>query len=210
MIKEKTGPNDNDIKIVLSAFTEEEENAVIKLTEKIKETDEPTNDSQKLFRLGLWEGTAILVHKEDLQLLYAEIDIDVNKGCSKNNIPSYEYSRLSEMSLCAFMNLGKSIDEIKIILEKEGADQSCAKNIIEGMLRNTLLLLQKPGLESIICLVIGFITIFAGIFIYEYFGRGSFIVFIGFGFLIGGVTPYIKYMRMKRKIEKALEENTCG
>ena len=65
-------------------------------------------------------------------------------------------------------------------------------------------------MESIISILIGFVVIFAGIFIYKYFGRGSFISMIGFGILIGGVMPYIKFMRMKRKIENALEENACG
>lgn len=38
-------------------------------------------DSSKTeYRLGLFEGTAILLHGEAPSLLYTETDIDVNKG----------------------------------------------------------------------------------------------------------------------------------
>ena len=35
------------------------------------------------YRLGLLEGTAILLHKEDLSTLYTEIDVDFNKDNMK-------------------------------------------------------------------------------------------------------------------------------
>lgn len=63
---------------VSSSFSYKEERAVLELMTKILSMGREDFSNEK-YRLGLWEGTAILIHGEAPSLLYAEADIDINK-----------------------------------------------------------------------------------------------------------------------------------
>lgn len=66
-------------KVIFSnAFDYKEEKAVEILMKKIMSMYKENYYTEE-YRLGLWEGTAILLHKEDLSLLYTEINVDFNK-----------------------------------------------------------------------------------------------------------------------------------
>ena len=133
MVKEKYGPGDDDVRIVMTSFTEEEQVAVDKLEEKAKAANQK-NDSEMAFRLGLWEGIAILVHKEDLSLLYEETDIDLYKGVADSLMPSYEYSRLTALAIYEYVNNDKPMNEVVERIRKEGVDEKNAVHIVQGAL----------------------------------------------------------------------------
>jgi len=141
MVKEKYGSNDDDVRIALTSFTEEEQVAVDKLKEKINASNHH-RDSEESFRLGLWEGIAILINKEDTKLLYRETDIDLYKGIPSSKIPSYEYSRLSTLAINEYLNKKKSVNDVAKVLQEEGIGEGDARRIIQGVLPT----IQRMGL----------------------------------------------------------------
>ena len=137
MIQKKTGPKENDFQIFLTAFTEEESVAIEKLMEKIKNSSS-SSQSIDIFKLGLWEGITILVHKEDLTLLYTETNVDINKGCPNCHLPSYELSRLTRIANNLIANRRLSVDDTVEILQKEGAGIMEARAIVELSIKATI------------------------------------------------------------------------
>ncbi len=164
------------------------------------------------FRLGLWEGIAILVHKEDLSLLYTETDIDLYKGIADSVMPSYVYSRLTALAIFEYVNNDKPMNEVVERIRKEGVDEKNAVHIVQGALpaiqQMELPSRKIPSSIIIILFVIGIMMMFiTGSHTNIFF---SFVV-LAVSFLI--LLLFYKFSGTKRKgtfqkrVSKDLEES---
>lgn len=139
-----------------TAFNINEKKAVDALMHKIMCTNNGSF-SFEAFTLGLWEGTAVVSHDENLSVLCTETNIDVNKRASKRNDMKAESSSILGETMNTFAIWANSAFEILQILQtEEGSDISFANVLLCNVTcwngcsvpTNKLLLRFELGMEN--------------------------------------------------------------
>ena len=150
------------IENVVPYATKEELNALEKLKQKIKEQSEqdipPFDDGY----VGLCEGMAIYINKEDISLLYSEVDIDLNKYCDDEGIPSYAYHKAHIKAGLQLAKCDKSREEVMQILMNDGIAEKGALLIVGRMVE---VVKKQRKKNAIKCIVVGSIILFIGLLI---------------------------------------------
>ena len=157
--KEKIGINIDTIRPY--AFVGELE-AFEKLQMKIKEQSEkgisPFDDGY----IGRLEGIAVYFGDMDLSLLYSEIDIDLNRGCDANGIPSYAYHSSHLKAGFQLVQCDRSRQEVIQILKKDGLKEKGAAMITDRMI---LVVKQQRKKSAIKTILVGSIIFIIGMII---------------------------------------------
>lgn len=185
--------------------TKEEIGALNLLQQKIEEQTEkevpPFDDGY----VGLLEGMAIYIYKKDIAMLYAEVDIDLNKN-SNDGIPSYAYQRLHLKAGLQLAKCDKSRDEVIQVLMNDGIAEKGATMIVDRMVAVVKQQRKKNGLKQFI---IGAVILAIGMLItgisYSSASEsngGRFILAwgaLGGGgyYTVAGIINYIKAIRYK-------------
>ena len=142
--------------------SKEELDALSELQLKIKEQSEkeipPFDDGY----VGLLEGMSIYINKEDISLLYSEVDIDLNKNCDDDGIPSYAYHRAHIKAGLQLAQCDKSRDEMIKILVNDGLAEKGATKIVDTMVK---VVKRQRKISAIKSFVIGSIILVVGLII---------------------------------------------
>lgn len=150
------------IENIVPYATKDELNALELLKQKIKEQSEqeipPFDDGY----VGLCEGMAIYINKEDVSLLYSEVDIDLNKYCDDEGIPSYAYHKAYLKAGLQLAKCDKSREEVIQILMNDGIAEKGASLIVERMFEEVKKQRKKDAIKSI---VVGSIILIIGLLI---------------------------------------------
>ena len=150
------------IENIIPYASKEELNALELLKQKIKEQSEqeipPFDDGY----VGLCEGMAIYINKEDVSLLYSEVDIDLNKYCDDEGIPSYAYHKAHLKAGLQLAKCDKSREEVIQILKNDGIAEKGASLIVERMVEVVKKQRKKDAIKSV---VVGSIILIIGLFI---------------------------------------------
>lgn len=137
-----------NIETISSYAYKDELNALGLLQHKIEEQTEkeiPPFDDGKV---GLLEGMAIYINKEDLSLLYSEIDIDLNKNCDDDGIPSYAYQREHLKAGLQLSQCDKSKEDVVRILMSDGLAEKGATKIVDTMVKVVKKQRKKSALKT--------------------------------------------------------------
>lgn len=113
-------------------FSEEETEGLDKLIEKIVTLVNPDLSKEDI-QLGLLEGMSVAFNNEDVNLLYADTNIDLNKGVSDIHIKSYEYGVFYE-KIISSLKVGKDIPQVEGMLANEGFSEAEVKELMHDVL----------------------------------------------------------------------------
>lgn len=102
----------------------------IKIKEQAEAEIPPFDDGY----VGLLEGMSIYINKEDISLLYSEIDIDLNKNCDDSGIPSYASQRAHLKAGLQLAKCDKSREEVIQILMNDGLAEKGATMVVDRMI----------------------------------------------------------------------------
>lgn len=166
IVRDRMKP-ENEIRINIDTITpyatKEELDALEKLQQKVKEQAEkdipPFDDGY----VGMYEGMAIYLNKEDVSLLYAETDIDLNKDSNDGaGIPSYAYHKAMIKAGAMLANWNKTKSEVVATLIGDGIAEKGATIIAERMIAIVKSQRKKAAIKGI---AIGLIIMLIGIVI---------------------------------------------
>lgn len=187
-------------------ISNEEVDALEKLQLKIKEQEEkgipPFDDGY----IGRLEGIVIFIDIKDLSLLYSETDIDLNRGCDANGIPSYAFHRSHLKAGLQLAKCDKPRAEVIHMLMKDGLKEKGATMITDRMIEVIRQQRKKAALKGI---GMGFLFLIGGALItgwtyYSAISNGGGRYLFTYGAIIGGIfmlvlgtTNYLKASRYK-------------
>lgn len=193
---------------VLPYATEEEICVFEKVQQKIKEQNDkdilPFDDGH----VGLCEGMAIYINKEDISLLYSEVDIDLNKNCDDDGIPSYAYYRSVKKATLLFAIDNKSKQEVLDTLKADGLVGEGASLIVKEVVTSIRSQRIKGAIttffKGLAFLIVGLVITGISLLLAVAWGEERFIVTYGF-MAVGGIymvvalVSFIKALCFKRR-----------
>lgn len=181
--------------------SKEELNALELLQQKIKEQSEkkipPFDDGY----VGMYEGMAIYINKEEVSLLYSEIDIDLNKNCDDDGIPSYAYHRSHIKAAQQLATCDKSREETIQILMNDGLAEKGATMIVDRMIEVIRQQRKKAAIKELGIGMLFFLggSIITGWTYYSAISNGGGRYWVTWGAIFGGavmlVMGIVKYIK---------------
>lgn len=184
--------------------SQEEIDALGKLKEKIKEQADkeiPVFDDGYIGRL---EGITIYLANGDLPLLYAEIDIDLNRGRDADGIPSYAYQRSHLKAGLQLAKCNKSREEVIEILKEDGLKEKGAVMIVDRMIKVIKHQRKKAAIKDLALGLLFFLggSIVTGWGYYAAISNGGGKYWVAAGAIIGGalllILGMVNYIKAER------------
>ncbi len=184
----------------------EEVVALEMLQKKIEEQSKQNIPSFDDGYVGMLEGMAIYINKEDVSSLYSEIDINLNKNCDDEGIPSYAYHKSLVKAGKQLAKCNKKKNEVVQMLIDDGLAKKGAIMIVDMMIKIIKQQRKNTALKEIL---IGVFILCVGAFFtgWSYYsavlnGGGDYLIMIGLFFggfvmLATGIENFISAIRYK-------------
>ncbi len=181
--------------------SKEELGSLVKLQQKVEEQKKleipPFDDGY----VGLLEGMAIFINQEDLSLLYSETDINLNKNCDDDGIPSYAYHRSLLKAGLLLAKAKKKKKEVQNTLMEDGLAEKGARLIVDEMIKyirkERIKGSVKLFFKGLLFLIIGFAVTGITIAWAESRGGGLYVVtygavFVGIIYTVFAIGSFIR------------------
>lgn len=192
-----------NIETVMPYASKEELDALNELQLKIKEQSEKNIPPFDDGHVGFLEGIAIFINKEDISLLYSEVDIDLNKNCDDDGIPSYAYHRAHLKAGLQLAKCDKSRNEMIKILVNDGLAENGATKIVDTMVKVVKHQRKRSAIKTFVigCSILIVGLIITGVTYSEAANNGGGKFILAWGALggggfyaVSGLVDYIKAM----------------